>query len=355
MHDANHKIVASGVNSDYGSTSHSSLKQKNNAVRIKVDQIIQHFVSIAALSLGSYAGVTARVSLSSLSEWDGITHFPSFWAQIVGALLIGVLVVYKGRIQEKYLVIYTALSTGFCGSLTTFSSWNVEAAQVLMQFNHTSTWNSNEHAHYTSGVGYFTVLLLGFGMPIAAVMLGKNIAKSCESVLEKMKVKQHTSGWTVPKVIISVSIFICYITVSVTIIGLCVYYSNYFLLFSLLLGSIGTYVRWQLSSLDNISTVCFKEFPIGTFLANMLGSIILAVTTIAIVYYRDETEIDSINTALLTGVASGLCGSLTTVSTFVVQLSSMPFHKAILYAFVSLLTSQVLIISIIYIYDSIQI
>ena len=342
------------VHIDYGSASNSNPKRKNNTIKIRVYQILQHLVSIAALSLGSYAGVTARISLSFLSEWDGISHFPSFWAQIVGALVIGVLVVYKGRIPEKYLVIYTAVSTGLCGSLTTFSSWNVEAAQVLMQSNDT-TLNTNIHDYYPRVVGYFTVLLLGLGMPIAAVVLGQNIAKSCESVFEKMMLQRYISCCTVPKIIISVSIFVGYIIVSVTLTAVCVHYSSYFLLFSLLLGSIGTYIRWQLSSLDNISTVCFHQFPIGTFSANTLGSIILVVTSKAIVYYTDETEIEPINTALLNGVASGLCGSLTTVSTFVVQLSSMPFHKAILYAFVSLLTSQVIIISIMYIYESMQI
>ena len=349
MHDGGYETVVSGVHSDYGSTLNSNPKQRKNTIKITVDQILHHLISIAALSLGSYAGVTARISLSSLSEWDGISHFPSFWAQIIGALVIGVLVIYKGRIQKRYIVIYTAVSTGFCGSLTTFSSWNVEAAQVLMQFNHT-TLNSNQHGYYTSGIGYLTVLLLGFGMPIAAMLLGRNISKACESVFEKMKLQRYTRCCTIPRVIISVSIIVGYIVVSATLIAVCVYYTNYFLLFSLLLGSIGTYIRWQLSSLDNIAS--FQEFPLGTFLANTLGSIILVVTSIAIAFYTDETEIEPIKTAILTGVASGFCGSLTTVSTFLVQLSFMPFHKAILYALVSLLTSQVLIISIIYIYES---
>ncbi|KAI6647872.1 hypothetical protein LOD99_8459 [Oopsacas minuta] len=310
---------------------------------------LQHSVTIAALSVCTYAGVTARIYLIILSNLDGLDHFPSFWAQILGTAIIGVLVTHKERMQRKYSIIYTALTTGFCGSLTTFSSWNVEAARVLLQINQTTLSQNQPVEHYSRTVGYVTVLLLGVGMPIAAVTLGKNISTLCTPLFEKLDFQKCK----IPSFLFPTCVIVGYLTITATLIGLCIYKSSYYILFSLLFGSIGTYIRWQLSSLDKLKSICVKEFPMGTFLANSIGSMILAITSIVIAYYTDNIEIELIKKELLNGVATGFCGSLTTVSTFITQITSLPFRIAILYVFVSLLISQALFISIMFTYNSI--
>ena len=57
--------------------------------------VLDHFVMFSGLAMATYIGVSSRIGLSVFSEWDGIMHFPSFWAQVVGTLIIGIAVANK--------------------------------------------------------------------------------------------------------------------------------------------------------------------------------------------------------------------------------------------------------------------
>ena len=325
----------------YGSISDEKKTKKVS----RLNQIMDHLVIAIGLAIATYVGVASRVYLSDFSEWDGIHQFPSLWAQIIGTFIIGILVTQKEMLLKNCKVLYVSLSTGLCGSLTTFSSLNAEASIVLLHLNESSL-NASQTVDNPADriVGSFTVLILGVGMSLASVLLGRNIALQCRAICNRSKcykinIHKFCCHLTSKMWLVLFIITICYVLSTTAIAVSCILTYNFPLLFSLVFGGFGTYIRWCLSYFDNCST---SGFPFGTLLANSIGSMILAGTIVSKAYVVMETTADDMVLAVLVGVATGFCGSLTTVSTFVIQLCALPFYTAVLYSFVSLAIAQIL-------------
>lgn len=314
--------------------------------------IFDHSVIAIGLVLATYIGVLSRMYLSYFSRWyGGVQDFPSFWAQLVGTFIMGILLALRQKqaqlLETDFKILYVSLSTGLCGSLTTFSSWNAEASIVILQLNETSleTFQTVDHPAAAGRVlDYCTVLILGIGMPIAAALLGKNITVQCLSLWSSINFKCKCFP-TCLKSLSILLIIISYVLATGSIIVSCVLTKNFSLLFSLIFGGFGTLFRWCLSYFD--SHCCLNDcIPFGTLLANSFGSLILAGTIVSKAYVTMETTAGVMVHAVLDGIATGFCGSLTTVSTFVSQLFTLRFHIALFYFIVSIAIAQVLFILI---------
>jgi fluoride ion exporter CrcB/FEX len=109
---------------------------------------------------------------------------------------------------------------------------------------------------------------------------------------------------------------------------------------SCLFAVVGTLLRWGLSLWLNGRTFdsALLDYTMGTFTANMVGTVLLGVLYTLMHTINPSTT--SCN--LLFALADGLCGCLTTVSTFVVELlnTQRPI-RPIRYALVSILLGQV--------------
>ena len=306
----------------------------------RASSIAHHIVMFSALSLATYTGVSLRIVLYRLSEWDGVEYFDSLYSQLVGSFIMGALVGYKDVLQNQYTVLYTTLATGLCGSLTTFSSWNAEAALVLLQVNDTSLAPLPDVQHASRAVGFITVVMLGVGAPVSLLLLGRNITSLVK--LPKHLTQKHRPGNNLKSCIVGGVCIACYILVTITLVTVGVVTRSYHTMFSLLLGPIGTYIRWCLGSLDKSPSKTLRQFPFGTLIANAGGSAVLAGTLLAAAYFTTETS--DIYASLLAGVAIGFCSSLTTVSSFVAQLCALPLPVGGLYAVVSIGVGQVIFI-----------
>lgn len=311
-------VAPNSTHSDEAVLSDDSNKKPSDT---KWSKYLEHIITVILLSIASYVGVTLRIYLSYLSQWDAIDQFESIWSQVIGSGLIGYLTVNKERITK---VLYIALATGLCGSLTTFSTWNAEASIALLQLNITTMGTVN-NVHYDNGTAScITILLLGIGMPVSSFLLGRNIATKTFAIISNCNNCNVKMAY-----LLAIVVFI--ISTTSIIIG-CIMTNNYFVLFSLLFSPFGTYLRWRLSLLN----VYFKNnFPIGTLIANYIGSLILGVCLVARVHTSNVIANNAIN-----GLITGFCGSLTTVSTFISELFKLSLLLSLLYIFVSLFTVQ---------------
>ncbi len=79
---------------------------------------------IVAVALGAVAGAAARWLILDLLPHATTLAWPTMVVNGLGSLAMGVVV---GRALRPALAV--ALSTGFCGGLTTFSSFAVDAAR----------------------------------------------------------------------------------------------------------------------------------------------------------------------------------------------------------------------------------
>lgn len=93
---------------------------------------------IVFIALGGAVGSVFRFLLSKLITSSVNSHFPygTFIVNIIGCFIIGFLVaLFAHRFPEKQLI-RQALIAGFCGGLTTFSSFANESFSLLKGNNY---------------------------------------------------------------------------------------------------------------------------------------------------------------------------------------------------------------------------
>ena len=287
---------------------------------------LEHVAYFCSLAVASYAGVFTRIYLTELVNWDGVPLFPSLYPQLVGTTIMGLITSHKLLLANSF--VYPAIATGLCGSITTFSSWNSEAVSSLLQSGKIFPNNG------VRVLGWVTTLLLGLGMSSGALTIGRHLATLspwADSKQHDYKMKLSdvpTNGRLVEGVV-----FVCmWVIITIMVVVLPNIFGRRELLFSGVLGALGTYIRWHLSPLNST----FHSFKLGTFIANVAGAWLLGGVVCAQGLFTEEALLQDI----LTGVAAGLCGCLTTVSTFAVELSSLPLKPSYLYAISSIVLAQ---------------
>lgn len=305
---------------DTQSQEHHCYRQKGS--------VCEHMVFFCSLASASYVGVLTRIYLSALANWTGVPLFRSLYPEMVGTVIMGFVVSHKVLLAD-HTFLYQAVATGLCGSITTFSSWNNEAVSILLQAGQVPPDNGMRV------LGWVTILLLGLGMSAGALTVGRHLAALSPWADGKQRNEESDASST--KCCCSAVepvVFVCVWLVTTAVIVIIPYMlARLDLLFSCLFASLGTYLRWHLSPFNS----CFRNFKLGTFVVNVAGAWLLGgVACILELYAKGELIHD-----ILVGVSSGFCGCLTTISTFAVELSSLPLRSSYVYALSSVFAAQV--------------
>lgn len=102
------------------------------------------------VGIGCFLGGCFRLFFSN--QWNKSNRsFPlgTFIANVLGAFLIGI---FFSLFSQKLPTLYLFLATGFCGGLTTFSTFNFE---VINDF---TNGNNIESFYYWIGSFFFSIL-----------------------------------------------------------------------------------------------------------------------------------------------------------------------------------------------------
>lgn len=89
------------------------------------------------VAAGGACGATCRFLLSLLPLTDRGLPLPTFLANVIGCFLIGIIAV-KGEARGWDANLLLFLKTGFCGGLTTFSTFSAET-MAMAEKGHMTT------------------------------------------------------------------------------------------------------------------------------------------------------------------------------------------------------------------------
>jgi len=279
---------------------------------------------IALLMPSSVLGALARLGIHALAHYNGDAIFPLAWVQATGCFFMGVAFSMKGSIGDFYSPLYTAVTTGFCGSVTTFSSWQLDVFQAwdnAMNF---------QRGWFRTTVDGVSRLVFTMAISLSALAFGIHIGKSIQPYIFPTKPpSQYTRAVLV---VLSICIYSLTIPFYVRLDPSFRPKATAALMFSFP----GTLTRYLFSYSLNPR---LKLFPLGTLTANSLGTALLAMFHVLQATVAGSKPVPC---GVLQGLVDGYCGCLTTVSTFALEVRELKGYRAWLYVILSCLVGQML-------------
>lgn len=237
----------------------------------------------------------------------------------------------KHAAVKKTIPLYIGLATGFCGSLTSFSTFIRDAflalsndlptpldhpADYIMGSSTSSTVPRNGGQSFMAVTG---VIILNIAASIGALYVGAHLAIGTEPIIPSLPFKFCR------KVLDRVAVFLawgCWIGA----IFLSIFPPDRNdpgpetwrgrALFAIAFAPLGCLGRFYASQYLNGK---IASFPLGTFFVNVAGTAILGMC-----YDLQHVPLGGeIGCQVLQGIEDGFCGCLTTVSTWVAELTSL--------------------------------
>ncbi|XP_068462153.1 fluoride export protein 1-like isoform X2 [Phaseolus vulgaris] len=266
-------------------------------------------------------------------------------SNMVGSFLMGWFgVVFKGDISHVSEHLAIAITTGYLGSLTTFSGWNQKMLELSV-----------------SGHCLFAALgfVVGLFLVAFSIIFGIETAKGFRWLLNKLRMSCGASrdGSKINCKVDSNShqltimmMFLVILGVLWGVFGALVRAefrhdgSDAELWFACMVGPIGVWIRWFLARLNGrgLGKAGFlKWIPFGTLIANVsAASVMAALASVKKAVHTRDCD------TVVTGTQFGLLGCLSTVSTFAAEFNAMresnyPW-RAYAYAIITLCVSFVL-------------
>jgi len=198
--------------------------------------------------------------------------------------------------------LYIGLATGYCGSVTTFSSFILGAFEQL---------SNTAPVHHGRKIRDDVAAMLAYVIGTLAISLGGLQVGAHLAVFSKGFLRKLPFRWT-DALAMPVGLGMW---VAAVIMAVLIKKWRGDVLFACVFSPPGAIVRFWASRLGN--PMC-RVFPLGTFMVNILGTAVLAGLLAGRYAHSGVNTCD-----VLKGLGDGFCGCLTTVSTFVVEVRGL--------------------------------
>ncbi|KAF4963312.1 hypothetical protein FSARC_8643 [Fusarium sarcochroum] len=330
-------------------------------------------------------GTLARLGLTALTHYNGTpVIFNTIWANFSGSLVMGFLAEDRklfrnewgnatydealkrakqkrsdeencsGSSQQKEvdleaakrahlttkktIPLYIGLATGFCGSFTTFSSFIKDTFLALSNEMPTPGWSespTSRNGGY-SFMAMLAVIITTVSLSLSGLFLGAHLAIGLERVTPTIPFSLSRRVLDPLGVLLGWG---CWL--GAVLLAIFPPHNAWRgqALFSLVFAPLGCLLRFYLSLHLNGK---MATFPVGTFSANVLGTVLLGMSW-------DLAHVPLggvVGCQVLQGIEDGFCGCLTTISTWVAELSGLRRRSGWIYGMTSVVASLVLMIAI---------
>ncbi|KAK9758242.1 hypothetical protein RND81_01G217600 [Saponaria officinalis] len=297
----------------------------------EVSSSFEYVAYLIHLSVFGILGVLTRYLLQKLFgpsvvgvTSDGSILYLDLPSNMIGSFMMGWLgVVFKSDISRVSDQLATGLSTGYLGSLTTFSGWN----QKMLEHSVDGHW-------VFASLGFIIGLILAVG----SISFGVDTAEGFKRLLGTTG-----EGLSIRKCNLVVLLVLVLMWVSLwTTSGILETKefkdggSGAQLWLACFVGPFGVWIRWWLARVNGRGlgrSGRWKWIPFGTLIANVSAACMMA-TLATVKKAVNRTDCDTV----ANGIQFGLMGCLSTVSTLmaefnVLRKSSHPWRA---YAYVGL-------------------
>lgn len=331
--------------------------------------IISHLIFFAIL------GTLSRLGVEAITQYaQAPVASPVLWANVGGSFIFGFLAedrrlfkeewgthredwsfrdstenprdsqavseIHKKHLRVKRTIpLYIGLSTGFCGSFTSFSTFMRDAFLALSgqfgQLSHSGIEEPHNRGYnFEAVVG---IIVIQVACSIGALKMGAHAALATENLMPILPFRFFRRLLDPAVVLLGPG---CWL--GAVLLAIWPPHDNWRgqVLFSLIFAPVGCLFRFYVSKHLNGR---LPIFPTGTFTANVFGTAILGMCY----DLQHSGRRTVLSCQILQGVIEGYCGCATTVSTWVGELETLERRHAYVYGVASLAAGLGLLVIII--------
>lgn len=363
------------------------IDEEKQDTKLEVSKLGTRIYTISYLILFSIFGTLARLGLQAITFYPGApVAFSSVWPNFAGSLVMGFLsedrmlfrhewgtATYDQQLEKaqrhradedsgdidlaaakkahlatkKTIPLYVGLATGFCGSFTSFSSFIRDVFLALSNDLPSPDLGSTTISR-NGGYSFealVAVIMTTVSLSLAGLFVGAHLAIALERFTPTVPFK------SMRKVVDPIAVFLAFGCWAGAIILSAVPPDRFShglgaaetwrgrATFALVFAPLGCLARFYASLYLNGK---IASFPLGTFAVNIGGTAILAMAW-DIAHVPDGGVIGC---QVLQGIEDGLCGCLTTVSTWVSELAALRRKHAYVYGMTSVIAALACMVAI---------
>ena len=239
---------------------------------------------------------------------------------------------------KKTIPLFIGLATGFCGSFTSFSSFIKDAFLALTNALEPADPRSPYHTDPSipsrnggfSFLALLAIIIIHPAVSISALKVGAHFALLLQPITPVIPFRLTRRYLDPLGVVLAFGCWVGAILLSALPPGNATHW-RYRGTFPLVFAPIGCLLRFYLSKHLNAIQ---PSFPLGTFTANVVGTVVLGMAW-DLQHASSIGATSHISCSVLEGIIEGFCGCLTTVSTWVLELTSLRRRHAWIYGLAS--------------------
>ncbi len=291
---------------------------------------------------GAVLGNMARFGMTELTSYKNeYTHFypgTCLWSNFTACFVMAwcnhaavfwrTVLTGSGKTNMKQMALHSAVTAGFCGAYSTWSSFMVELIFKTIDYL------NGGHRLPNHGYGvmeFFSVLFVQMGVSFLGYFLGRDFAYLIDLCFKEGS-RSRIFNYRVCRIlellfaVLGIAAIIANIVLACTLSIDSSWKTSYAL--SIVIGVVGSWVRFRLSAYNGSFGISW--FPSGTLMANVFACLLLPVLYILLYGYKDAATgamivTSKVHRMAITAFSSGFCGSLSTMSSFVNELYNLEY------------------------------